>query len=663
MVKRAVYILICFFTLYIPVHGQPTIRDSLNRLVNTSNDTSKVQVLNKISRLLESNNPDSAFIMADSALGLAEKINYPFGMGISYLSMGSCQTTSGKYDLAINNLLKALKILEKLKNKRAVTNAYNTVANTYLGLKNKDKAYEFFLKSFRLASQPPRNEFMIAVTSVGLGGILLENKKFEAAIQYFQKAETYFRETNNLNYEAMATSMIGESYFKSGDLFKAEKYYRKVLPVFRKIKDDYALANTLNNLGDLELQRKNYHQAAIYLEESLNLNIKRNALDNIQSAALNLSKALEAQKQPEKALWYYKIYMQYKDSVVNIQRNRAVAEAESKYESEKKETELQLKNMELATSRLQVSQRNRLIYIFAVVTVVVVGLLFFVYKQFSEKRKTNVLLLHKNEEVQKQKSIIEEKNKDITDSINYARHIQQAILPSPQAIKENFPESFVIFKPKDIVSGDFYLLERDQECVYLAVVDCTGHGVPGAMLSVFAHSALKNIIHSSDFKHNPAGILKALCHQFKTDLQSNDSSLSINDGVDMAICVLHRRKNILYFAGAKSNLLRVKQDKMDTFMGDRYGISGTNSGIQTEFTDFVIDLEKHDQYYLFTDGFADQFGGPKGKKFKQKHLEETLLTNSGLTFQQQATALTAAFENWRGGLEQLDDVTLIGFKM
>ena len=131
----------------------------------------------------------------------------------------------------------------------------------------------------------------------------------------------------------------------------------------------------------------------------------------------------------------------------------------------------------------------------------------------------------------------------------------------------------------------------------------------------------------------------------------------------MAICVLHRRKNILYFAGAKSNLLRVKQDKMDTFMGDRYGISGTNSGIQTEFTDFVIDLEKHDQYYLFTDGFADQFGGPKGKKFKQKHLEETLLTNSGLTFQQQATALTAAFENWRGGLEQLDDVTLIGFKM
>lgn len=662
MIRRIVIFLICSFLCYSPVYSQQRVRDSLNHLCTVSHDTLKVQLLNKISRLLEGNNPDSAYIFGDSALVLSRKINYDYGIGISYMSMGSSQTTSGKYDLAINDLMKGLKILEKVKNKRALTNIYNSIANAYLGLKNNKRAYEFFLKSHRLAGQAPRNDFMVAVTSVGIGGILLEEGKFVQAIDYYQNAEAWFRDNNYASYGAMASAMMGEAYYKSGDLFKAEKYYRKVISEFRKVNDEYGLATVLNSLGTLEMQRKNYQQATVYLEESFELNKKRNALDNIQSAALSLSQAHELQNKPAKALVYYKVYMQYKDSVINVERNRAIAEAESKYESEKKEKELKLKNMELESSQMQVSQRNNLIYVFAAAIVIFIILLFGVYKQFREKRKANFLLQSKNEEVERQKSIIEEKNKDITDSINYSRHIQQAILPSPQAIQESFPDSFVIFKPKDIVSGDFYLLEKQEECTYLAVVDCTGHGVPGAMLSVFAHSALKNIISSFDLKHNPAGILKELCHQFKTNLQSNDPSLSINDGVDMGICIFHPVKKMLYFAGAKNNLLRIKNGVKDEFTGNRYGISGTNTGIQTEFTDYVIDVEISDRYYLFTDGFADQFGGPKGKKFKQKQLEETLLSNSTLSFQQQGESLNTVFGNWKGQLEQLDDVTLIGFR-
>lgn len=660
MIIRTANIFICCLFLQLSVFGQDRVRDSLNHLVATGHDTIKVQALNKISRLLVGNLPDSAFVMSDSALTIATRSHYEAGKGFSYLSMGSAQTTSGKYDEAIINLLKGLNILEKLKQYKAVTNGYNTLANTYLGLKNDDKAYQYYLKSHTMAKQEPRNDFMVAVTSVGLGGILLGKKKFEEAIGYYQAAEIYFGEKGNFNYQAMATSMIGESYLKSGDFFKAEKYFRKALAVFRNEKDDYGLASVLDNLGGLEVKRKNYGQAITYFKESLELNIQRNALDNIQSTALNLSEALEYEKQPAEALRYFKIYMQYKDSVVNVSRDRAVADAESRYESKKKEDELLIKNIELEKSQLQVTQRNRLIYIFAGAILLVIVLLFFVYLQFSAKRKANLLLLSKNEEVQRQKFIIEEKNKDITDSINYSRHIQQAILPTPQMVSDLFPQSFVIFKPKDIVSGDFYLLERNGDCIYLAVVDCTGHGVPGAMLSVFAHSALKNIIATGNYQHNPAGVLKELCEQFRLNLQSG-TSMAMSDGVDMGLCILHRSKNILYFAGAKNELVRIKNGVRDEFDGNRYGISGRNIGIQTEFTDFVIDVEKGDRYYLFTDGFADQFGGPQGKKFMKKQLKDALLQHTALSFAAQKNVLKGAFENWKDGLEQLDDVTLIGF--
>ncbi|MGZ4043594.1 MAG: tetratricopeptide repeat protein, partial [Bacteroidia bacterium] len=546
---------------------------------------------------------------------------------------------------------------------RHVTNTYNSLANAYMGLDNDDKAYEYFLKAYNMASEEPKNEHMIAVASVGVGNMLLEKNKFKEAIDYYKKSEEYFRKKNIPNYEAMCVTMIGETYTKDSNYVEAEKYFLKSLPIFRSSNDDYGLAINLANLGGIEVHKKEYKKAEAFYTEALQINIHRKAWDNIQNTALNLAKVQELLGKTKEALGNYKIYTQYKDSVINVERNKAVAEAESKYESEKKEQQLQLKNSELEKSHLKVTQRNNLIYVFAMAMCVFIILLFFVYKQFREKKKANVLLTNKNEEIEKQKSIIEEKNKDITDSINYSKHIQQAIIPSFKKVREHLPNSFVIFKPKDIVSGDFYLVENIEGLIYLAVVDCTGHGVPGAMLSVFANSSIKNIISSNQHRNDPAGVLTELCKHFKANLQSHKTTLTISDGVDMSLCIIDKRERKLFFAGAKNGLLQIHNGQLMEYAANRWGISGNNETEHLVFTNHEIKISQGDKFYLSTDGFIDQFGGPKGKKFKQKQLKDLVVNYSNLEFDLQADNLINDFTLWKGMLEQIDDVTLIGFEI
>jgi serine phosphatase RsbU (regulator of sigma subunit) len=663
MLKKLIPNIFCALFLFQGINAQNKKLDSLVKIFPTVHDTMKVQILCSVSRSHEANDPALALKIADSALVIAKRIHYKLGIGGAYGSMGSCLTTTGKYDEAISVLLNALKIFEEAKAKRYITNTYNSLANAYMGLDKDDKAYEYFLKSYNMANEEPRNEHMVAVAAVGVANILMESGKFKEAIDYYKKSESYFREKGIKNYEAMCITMIGETYNKDSNYVEAERYFQKSLPIFKETNDEYGLAINLGNLAGIAVSKKDYKKAEEYYKEALAINLKRKAWDNIQNIALSLSKVQEELGKPKDALVNYKVYMQYKDSVINIERNKAVAEAESKYESEKKEQQLQLKNSELEKSQMKVSQRNNLIYVFAAALLVFLVLLFFVYKQFREKKKANILLVNKNEEIEKQKSIIEEKNKDITDSINYSKHIQQAIIPSFKKVREHLPGSFVIFKPKDIVSGDFYLVENIEGLIYLAVVDCTGHGVPGAMLSVFANSTIKNIIATDHYRNDPAGVLSELCVQFKNNLQSHKTTLTISDGVDMSLCIIDRPNRKLFFAGAKNGLLQVRGGQLIEHMANRWGISGNNTEEHLVFTNHEVNVEAGDKFYLSTDGFIDQFGGPKGKKFKQKQLKDLVVNYSTLSFDVQADNLINDFVLWKGILEQIDDVTLVGFEI
>jgi serine phosphatase RsbU (regulator of sigma subunit) len=498
-----------------------------------------------------------------------------------------------------------------------------------------------------------------------LGSVLITQNRSEEAINYFEKAVEGFNKDGNKAYAAMAMTMIGEAYVNDSDYVAAEKYFLHAMPKFEEENDEYAIAINCTNLGSIELHKKNYAKAFAYFDRALKLNLKREAWDNIKNNALKLSELMETQNKSSEALKYYKMYVQYKDSVINIERNKALANAESKYNAEKKEQQLILKNLELEKSQSEVKQRNTLIYIFIGALLIFVVLLFVVYRLYRQKRKTNIVLNRqfseiklKTTQIEEQKNIIEEKNKDIMDSINYSKHIQQAILPSENLIQKALPNSFFIYKPKDIISGDFYFIENTPERVYFAVVDCTGHGVPGALLSVFSQNTLKKIISTK--KGMPHEILTEICQEFKANLTSdNNESLSINDGMDIALACLDKKDNKLYFSGAKNPLLLMRNSEMHELKADRWSISGRNEDQQLKFTHHELELKKGDKIYMFSDGFADQFGGPKGKKYKYKQIKELIMEASKMVLSEQKKFIESSFNSWKGNLEQLDDVTLI----
>ena len=264
-------------------------------------------------------------------------------------------------------------------------------------------------------------------------------------------------------------------------------------------------------------------------------------------------------------------------------------------------------------------------------------------------------------EVVKQKEIIEEKNKNITDSIIYAKRIQDATLPAKELVKSYLENSFVLFKPKDIVSGDFYWIERVQNLILFAVVDCTGHGVPGAFLSLIGHNSLNQIVNELKI-YQPNKILEELNRIVSKTLHNSiEHGTNIKDGMDMAICSLNLDTNELQFAGAFNPLYLVRNGEMEEIKGDKFPI-GAGFSQNPEFTNNHIQLHEGDCIYLFSDGYADQFGGPKGKKFKYSRFKEILVEIHQKEMPEQHDILNALIEEWQGDLEQIDDVCVIGIK-
>jgi transcriptional regulator with GAF, ATPase, and Fis domain/co-chaperonin GroES (HSP10) len=266
----------------------------------------------------------------------------------------------------------------------------------------------------------------------------------------------------------------------------------------------------------------------------------------------------------------------------------------------------------------------------------------------------------RTQELSQQKEIIEEKNKHITDSIRYAKRIQDATLPSIGLVRSMLPDSFVLFKPKDIVSGDFYWVETVDDTVLFAVVDCTGHGVPGAFLSLIGHNSLNQIVNELQII-KPADILFELDKIVYNTLQNNLEETNIKDGMDMSICSLNLNTRELEFAGAYNPLYLLRNNELTEVKGDKIAIG--SGQMNQKYTNTELQLEEGDRIYLFSDGYADQFGGPKGKKFKYSQFKELLVQIHQKPMEQQHKLLNHSIDAWQGDLEQIDDVCIIGVQV
>jgi serine phosphatase RsbU (regulator of sigma subunit) len=282
--------------------------------------------------------------------------------------------------------------------------------------------------------------------------------------------------------------------------------------------------------------------------------------------------------------------------------------------------------------------------------------------QIESSRREAELERIRNVDLKNAFELIEEKNRDITDSIFYAQRIQQAILPSAEEFKKSLPSSFVLFKPRDIVSGDFYWLSETNQKIFFAAADCTGHGVPGAFMSMIGTTMLNEIVNEKQI-HKPSDILFHLRESIVRSLKQTGAAGENKDGMDIALCCLDKKNNVLEFSGAHNPLWLLKSSgEFEEYVADKQPI-GIFLEEKRNFTDYRIQLQDGDAVYIFTDGYADQFGGPKGKKFKYKQMQELITSNKTESMDRQCKILDETFLNWKQGLDQLDDVLVVGIKV
>lgn len=281
-------------------------------------------------------------------------------------------------------------------------------------------------------------------------------------------------------------------------------------------------------------------------------------------------------------------------------------------------------------------------------------------KLHHEKKILEDKVNERTAEVVEKNKELDEINKDITASIRYAKRIQDAILPPDDFVKKHLPNTFVLFKPKDIVSGDFYWMEDKKDTVIFAAVDCTGHGVPGAFMSIVGHNLLDRVVGEQKVTQ-PAKILDELNKSISDTLRQTDlEDNTVRDGMDIAICAFDKKKGMLEYAGAYNPLWLIRNGELIEIKANKFPIGNSKSGENNKFTNHEIALEKGDTIYIFSDGYSDQFGGPAGKKFKASALKQLLINNQHLSMSEQRELLDHNIEHWRGQHEQVDDILVIG---
>jgi len=682
--------------------------DSLLLVLKTAiDDSNKVNTLNLLSRQYSNTgNYNQAIIIGHQAQAIAQKIDYKMGQGNAYSNIGVVYWHQGEYDAALESHLNALEIRKKINDKQGVAGSYNNIGLVYLNQSNYEKTLENYFKSLKIKEEIGDKKGM-ANSYNNIGVIYLKQKNYTKALDIFTKSLTICKEISDKQGTAMAYGNIGLVYFYENDFkksldsqlegFKIRKTigdkqgmtlsltnigniyinqsdYRMALDIyFQGLNIDREIGNkrgecvSYNNIGTCYMQMADYEKALQYLNKALTLckDLEDNGeLEDVYSALSDLYGKKGDYKQ---AFYFQKLYSDIKDTILNEESSRQLTEMNSKYESEKKDKQLIKKDAEITKQQVEKEKQIILRNAFIMGFLLVLVLAFFIFRGYRQKQKANKLL--------------DEKNEKITDSINYAKRIQDSVLPPIVEIKKQLPESFVLYKPKDIVSGDFYWfynpspLENGRGEILLAAVDCTGHGVPGAFMSMMGYNLLEQVVK----KHHilqPAMILNELSKLIVESLRQTDQLGKINDGMDIALISLTRNAESigsgkgndnplfcqLEYAGAHNSLYLIRNGVLHETKASRSAI-GFSLEKSFRFTNHTIPLEKGDCCYIFTDGFVDQKGGPDNEKFYYQPFRELLVEIHPLSMEEQKQKLEKVFSEWKGNSEQVDDMLVIGFRV
>ncbi len=613
---------------------------------------------------------DSAIIYYNKSLSINKVLENDFWQAQALLNLGIVNYYKGEFEASVQYYFKALKKFEKINDTGRMSAIYNNLGSIYKSKGALVKAIEYHRKSLAI-DIVNKDSAGISGSYNNIGIVYRNLNKLDSAFFYYEKSLEIKRKINDVQGIASSLTNIGQLYFHQKDYEKGLKYNIEALAMERKLNNKRGICQSYINIGEGYLNIGDLNSASFYLDRGYDMAKEIGIVEDLVSALEGLA-GVAAQKGDYKAAFiYYQEFTSYKDSLLNEETNRQIAELDAIYENDSKRKEIALLNKEKVLQQTDIENQRLQKIAMAVALTSVLVILFFIFRGSQQRKKVNTILAN-------QKEIVEEKNKEITDSINYAQRIQQAVLSSKERDLSRFPEHFVLFQPKDIVSGDFYWMIEKEENIYITAADCTGHGVPGGFMSMLGIAFL-NEINAQKELLSPAEILNQLRTKVIRELGQRGLVGESRDGMDMSMIKIDKARRNIEWAGANNPLWVLSSNKgLSRFDKDSISIDESDSNFyeikankqpigfhtnQQPFTNHKISLDKNDLVYLFTDGYVDQFGGERGKKFMKKRFKQLLIANHELSVKAQKDKLLSSFNEWKGELEQLDDVCVIGIKL
>jgi serine phosphatase RsbU (regulator of sigma subunit) len=542
--------------------------------------------------------------------------------GRAYEKLSAVNEKNGDLNLAINYQKKAIELYKKIKNDNYYIIAYINLANYHLDQNNT-----------------------------------------ESALKYYWFVESKLKSENLEKYESYVYNGLAVCYDYQDKIEKSLEYYEKSKNAILKYNpnDISSLAVAYNNIGTIKNENEEYLSSIENLEESLKLFLKlddrKSTLDVYYNLALSNKNAKKFRESNE-YLWKH---ISLKDSIFDDETKQMIHDLSIKYQAERKEQENKILAKE--NEKKQISIYYSLAGIILTIIILIV-----IFRSNRIKEKANKKLEEKKQIIEdyshtleKQHALLEVKTREITDSIRYAERIQGAILPPEQKWNHILPNSFIFYQPKDILSGDFYWIAEVGSNVFIAAADCTGHGVPGALISIVNFNLLNKAVLEKGLLE-PKEILDSVNIWLTETLNQKDSESIIKDGMDISFISIDKVSGKCTFAGANNPIYHFSGSEMYELKENRFPVGGYIHEEIQPFTSQEIQLKPGDTIYLFSDGFPDQFGGEKGKKYKYRAFKETLSKAKNFPISQQKVFLNQTYHTWKGDHEQTDDILIIGIQ-
>lgn len=674
----------CYILAGFSAHSQ-TLKDTAD-INNTIKQTDK---------LLEQNT-DSAFFTIKSTLNAAYKSKYVYGYARSNLQLMRYYMLKGQNDSATYISANAVKYARISKDTSLIINAYLISSRAYSSASLYSKAIEYCLAAQRYAeskknaktkikinhdlgyiysnmhlnakavsyyrtglklSEETKDTFNYANISARLGGEFDLLQQFDSALKYNQQALKYFSLIKHKRGIGVSLVNLTSSYKGLKMYDKAIQTCLEAIKIRTELGDNYALTILKNSLAACYSKKQDYKNALIAAKEAEALAKEQNDLALMLDTYNQLYVIYYNTDDYENGIKYANKYITLKDSMFEASNVRSLTELQTKYETDKKEREIAMLQLEKKNadekSIAENKRRNLILLSVSIITILIAAFSIMLYRRFKESnRQKNIIEL--------QKQMVDSKNKEIIDSINYAQTIQEALIPEEKEIKQHVRDCFVFFKPKDIVSGDFYWQASTKNYYFIAVADCTGHGVPGAFMSMMGISFLNEIINEKNV-YDTDKVLNLLREKVINSLNKTGGK-DKRDGMDMVLLRLDLKENSVMFSGANNSVYHQSAHELKELKGDKAPV-GLYHNEPIPYTSLTFKIKKGDRIFATTDGLPDQFGGPKGKKLMYKAFEALLTANEENSLSGLKHAMISSFDDWKGINEQVDDITVVGIEI